>query len=264
MATIHGQRDSSVLPLADTPGEKSAHVACDFACPDAYDPAHSAREAWACVVPALAGTPHVRTSRDGGRRYPARYARPLPPEPPDLPAVVPVYDPGSVTGRMLALDLDAARGDAGRQAAGLGQLLARCGARYVADVSPGGVHVYVLFCSPLPWLELRDLCRALALRFPAVDPAPMASLGGQISPPGSRHKSGGWRLLAMPLEEARAVIGHPNGPEAWAALLTELAAELQALESTETEAHRLEAAAELDDAGGAVDPEPRRPPDPRR
>ena len=26
----------------------------------------------------------------------------------------------------------------------------------------------------LPWLELRDLCRAIAARFPVVDPAPMS------------------------------------------------------------------------------------------
>ena len=249
MATITGQRDSSPLPPADTPGENPAHPACNFACPDPYDPAQSAQAAWRSLAPVLAGTPHVRTSRDGGRRYPARYARPLPPEPPALPAVVPVYDPGSATGRMLALDLDAARGDAARQAAELGQLLARHGARYVADASPGGAHIYVLFSQRLPWLELRDLCRAAALRFPAVDPAPMASLGGQISPPGSRHKSGGWRLLTMPPEEALAAAGHPNGPEVWAALLTELAAELQALESAEREAHGLEISAELDDAG---------------
>ena len=162
---------------------------------------------------------------------------------------MPVYDPGSATGRLLALDLDAARGDAGRQAAELGQLLTRHGARYTADVSPGGVHLYVLFAAPLPWLELRDLCRALALRFPAIDSAPMASLGGQIAPPGSRHKSGGWRLLAMPSEEALAVAGHPNGPEAWAALLTELAAELQALENARPGPDHREASAELDDAG---------------
>ena len=84
---------------------------------------------------------------------------------------------------MLALDLDLSRGDVDRQAAELGQLLERLGARYVADcLVSGGRHVYVLFSSPLPWRELRDLCRAIALRFPAVDPAPMANLGGQISP----------------------------------------------------------------------------------
>ncbi len=82
--------------------------------------------------------------------------------------------------------------------------MARCGGQVVADVSPsGGCHVYVLFAAALPWLELRDAARALALRFPAVDPAPMCSLGGQISPPGARHKSGGWRLLSHAAERGQ-------------------------------------------------------------
>ena len=51
---------------------------------------------------------------------------------------MPVYDPGTQTGRMLALDLDPARGDVDHQAAALVQLLERLGARYVADVSPSG------------------------------------------------------------------------------------------------------------------------------
>jgi DNA-binding transcriptional ArsR family regulator len=136
-----------------------------------------------------------------------------------------------------------------RQAVELGQLLARLGARYVADVSPsGGRHVYVLFAAALPWLELRDVARAMALRYSSIDPAPMASLGGQISPPGARHKSGGWRVLLMPLEDARAAVEHPNGPEAWAALLTELAAELRHVEQV-TPCGDVPDEAELDDMG---------------
>jgi len=104
-----------------------------------------------------------------------------------------------------------------------------------------------VFASRLPWLELRDLARAISLRFPAVDPAPMASLGGQISPPGSRHKSGGWRVLSMPPEAAAAAIEHPSGPEVWAALLTEFAAELQQAESVNHVDTVVNA--ELDDAG---------------
>ncbi len=105
--------------------------------------------------------------------------------------------------------------------------MARCGGQVLADVAPsGGRHVYVLFAAALPWRELRDIARALALRFPSLDPAPMSSLGGQISPPGARHKSGGWRVLSVPLSEARAAVEHPNGPEVWAALLDELAAEM--------------------------------------
>ena len=187
----------------------------------------AAEAAWRAVTASIAGTPHVRISKDGGRTYPARHARPLPAEPPGQPCTVPVYDPASATGRMLALDLDPGRGDVDRQAAELGQLLERLDARFVPDVSPsGGRHVLVLFSAPLPWRELRDLVRAMSLRFAVIDPAPMCSLGGQISPPGSRHKSGGWRVLSMPLSEARAAIKQPNDQEVWSALLDELAAEL--------------------------------------
>ena len=112
----------------------------------------------------------------------------------------------------------------------------------------GGRHVFVLFASPLPWRELRDLCRALALRFPSIDPAPMSSLGGQISPPGARHKSGGWRLLTTPLEDARAAVEHPNGPEVWDGLLIEFAAELRRVEIGTASADSADTA-ELDDTG---------------
>jgi len=73
---------------------------------------------------------------------------------------MPVYDPGTRTGRLLALDLDPVRGDVEDQAAGLVQLLKRLGARYVADVSSsGGRHLLILFSTPLPWRELRDVAR---------------------------------------------------------------------------------------------------------
>ena len=135
------------------------------------------------------------------------------------------------------------------QAGALAELVARCGGQVLADVSPsGGRHVYVLFAAPLPWLELRDVARALALRFPSIDTAPMSSLGGQISPPGSRHKSGGWRLLSTPLEDAAAAAAHPCGPEVWAALLAELAAELRRIELGPA-CTTLADEAEMDDTG---------------
>ena len=245
MATITGQRASSVLPPPDTPNSAEAISARSHA----DETAQSARSAWRSVTPLLAGTSHVRTSKDGGRTYPARWAGPLPAEPPLQPCTVAVYDPGRASGRMLALDLDVSRGDVDRQAAELGQLLERLGGRYVADVAPsGGRHVLVLFAAALPWLELRNLVRAIALRYPAVDPAPHASLGGQISPPGARHKSGGWRLLSSP-EAASAAVEHPNGPEIWAALLAELAAELQRLESAAEVVGKFPTTSELDDTG---------------
>ena len=127
--------------------------------------------------------------------------------------------------------------------------MARCGGQVLADVSPaGGRHVYIMFAAALPWLELRDVARALALRFPSIDTAPMSSLGGQISPPGSRHKSGGWRLLSASAEAAAAVAANPNGSEVWAALLAELAAELRQVE-TGTASADSAAVAELDDTG---------------
>src|SRR5262249_11098703 len=112
-------------------------------------------------------------------------------------------------------------------------------------------HVYVLFAAALPWRELRDLARAMALRFPAVDVAPMSSLGGQISPPGARHKSGGGRALTSPLQEARAAAGQPNRPEGWSAPLAEVAAELR-----QGNAAADPAVAELDDAGAPWLPRP--------
>jgi hypothetical protein len=154
---------------------------------------------------------------------------------------------------MLALDLDPARGrgaadPAAQVSAGadaIARLVARLGGRCVTDVAPGGGrHVLVLFAAALPWRELRDLARAMALRFPGVDVAPMSSLGGQISPPGARHRSGGWRVLAGPLEGARAAVEQPNGPGLWNALLAEFAAELR-----QGSAAADAGAAELDDAG---------------
>ncbi|MGH3238136.1 MAG: hypothetical protein ACRDOH_33730, partial [Streptosporangiaceae bacterium] len=137
----------------------------------------------------------------------------------------------------------------GAQADAMTALIERLGGQVLADVSPsGGRHVLVLFAAALPWRELRDLCRAMALRFPAIDTAPMSSLGGQISPPGSRHKSGGWRLLSTPVDIALAAVEHPNGPEVWDALLTEFAAELCHLEQAAAQvSQRL--TSELDAAG---------------
>ncbi|MGH3234685.1 MAG: hypothetical protein ACRDOH_15810 [Streptosporangiaceae bacterium] len=248
MATLTGRTARSALPPCDTPGITTASPGN----PDGLSRA-AAEAAWHAVTPPLAGTPHVRISKDGGRTYPARHARPLPADPPSQPCTVPVYDPGTGTGRMLALDLDPARGRGAAdpaaqvtaQAEAITRLVTRLGGRCVTDVAPGGGrHVYVLFAAALPWRELRDLARAMALRFPAVDVAPVSSLGGQISPPGARHKSGGWRALPCPLQETRTAVEQPNGPQVWNALLAEFAAELR----QGSGAMDLEVA-ELDDAG---------------
>ena len=93
--------------------------------------------------------------------------------------------PRTADGGAVRHDRQRAAAEVAAQAATIGELVARLGGQVLADVAPsGGRHVFVLFAAALPWRELRDLARAIALRFPAVDPAPMCSLGGQISPPG--------------------------------------------------------------------------------
>src|ERR1039458_6035867 len=101
VATIHGQRAIQHCAPPDTPGV--IHPV-----PDDLSRA-LAEAAWHAVTPSLAGTPHVRISKDGARSFPARHARPMPAEPPDQPSTVPVYDPASGSGRMLVLDLDPSR-----------------------------------------------------------------------------------------------------------------------------------------------------------
>ena len=104
MATLTGRTVNSTLPPCDTPGVATASLGS----PDGLSRT-AAEAAWHAVTPSIAGTPHARISRDGGRTYPARHARPLPADPPDQSCTVPVYYPGTATGRMLALDLDPGR-----------------------------------------------------------------------------------------------------------------------------------------------------------
>jgi len=206
--------------------------------PGRQDPAaQAAAAAWRALVPSLAGAPRMRVSRDGGRTYPRRHEQPLPPGSPGQPATIPVYDPATGTGRLLAADFDVSRaatagdraGQVTAEAADFTRLITRLGGRAITDISPsGGRHVLVRFGQALPWQDLRDLALALARRYATLDPAPMAGPGGQIRPPGARHRSGGWQALTMPLQDAVAALARPCGPAVWDGLLRELAAELEA------------------------------------
>jgi hypothetical protein len=129
------------LPARDTPLNAEAFPPR----PDGLSSAaiaDRAAAAWRSVALSIAGTPHVRISRDGGRTYPARHARPLPAGPPGQPCTVPVYDPGTGTGRILALDLDPSRGrspgdraaQVSAQADAIAGLIARLGCRCVTGV----------------------------------------------------------------------------------------------------------------------------------
>ena len=68
----------------------------------------------------------------------------------------------------------------------------------------------MVFAAALPWLELRDVARALALRFPSIDTSPMSSLGGQISLPGS-HPIGKPPPCGRPMPSAgRLTVAGPS------------------------------------------------------
>jgi hypothetical protein len=65
VATLTGRTARSILLPCDTPGVATASPGG----PDGLSRA-DAEAAWHAVTPPLAGTPHVRISKDGGRTYP--------------------------------------------------------------------------------------------------------------------------------------------------------------------------------------------------
>ena len=219
----------------------------------------AARAAWHALVPSLAGAPRVRVSWDRAKTYRKGRFGSITRHDPAHPVTVPLYDAAAGTGRLIGADLDISRAagpDPARQvaadAAAIAALAAAAGGRSITDISPGGRHVYILFAAPLPWTELRDVTRALARRFTTVDPSPACSPDGQISPPGSRHKSGGWRILDGPLDAARTAVEQPCDPQVWERLTDELAAEL-AVVAPGDEAEDAAATAAADRADLAAD-----------
>lgn len=238
MDTITRPWASATLPGTESPGVSGKFPATAAPLP-AGNPAEAADAAWRALAPGLAGAPRMRVSRDGGRNYRGRRdSQSLTTANPGQPATIPVFDAAAGTGRLIPGDFDASRaagtadpaGLVAAEAASFAELIASLGGRAVTDVSPsGGRHVLVLLAHPLPWQEIRDVTRALARRYQTLDPSPVANPGGQIRPPGSRHKSGGWQALTMPLDAAVAAVRHPCGPAVWDGLLDELAAELAAI-----------------------------------
>ena len=214
-------------------------------------PAHSAAATaaaeWHALAPVLAARGVMRVSFDGGNSYPRRRRsaagwvsaeRPLPPEPPPMPAAVHVYTDDATT-RLLAADFDIKRA-AGRgaadpdaqvasDAAAFADLIHFCGGRGFGDISPNrGRHAYVLWAAPVPYEQMRWVAMALARRFISLDPSPMLGRqDGLIRPPGSRHRSGGYQTLTTPLGNARRCVAQPCGPLVWERLREALSAEIE-------------------------------------
>ena len=153
-------------------------------------------------------------------------------------------DPGSGTGRMLALDLDGPRRGAADGAAVQHDRTVAVEVATQAGRSPGSSPGAAARSSPTSRRAAAATSTSCSpRRCPGASCATSAGrwrsgsrrstrrrcprLGGQISPPGSRHKSGGWRVLSTPVDIALAAVEQPNEPEVWTALLTEFAAELR-------------------------------------
>jgi len=222
----------------------------------------------------------MRRSPDGGVSFPRssskgyRYEVAIQRALPTRPTTVPTFDHVTGTGRLLVLDLDTSRVPAAGAADRAGyitavagrvvEMFAECGGRALVDRSPsGGAHVYLLWETPIPFREMRQLARACALRFhPVVDTSPMENTDAQIRGPGAPHKSQGGRLsgfmtLTCSVDEAEAICASPCGQQVWSALQVELAAELDAvagvdggaLEARHPQAPDAAVGVELDNAG---------------
>jgi hypothetical protein len=140
-----------------------------------------------------------------------------------------LYDAGGRC-RTLVVDCDVAGPEGVQLVHRVVALVERCGGRVIVDRSPTGRHhVYV----PLRGvgLSVEDaswLAKALAVRFPGVDPLPhlTGAVSGCIRPPGSPHKAGGHQELVTDLDTARQVLMVRNGTDVVAGLEAELAGEI--------------------------------------
>ncbi|GAA1333619.1 hypothetical protein GCM10009592_27830 [Brachybacterium rhamnosum] len=183
----------------------------------------------------IAGRSRVRIGRWDGRRskwqYSTRDERDLTAEVPDRPAAVLLYN-SQARCRTLVVDVDVPGADGLELLHRIVALLERCGARVVVDRSPAGKHhVYVPLRDGLSVEEAGTLAKALARRFPGVDPLPhtTGATSGCIRTPGSPYKDGsGYQELVTPLDTARRVLLMRNGSEVLGALRRELTEELAA------------------------------------
>lgn len=112
--------------------------------------------------------------------------------------------------RLLAFDLDAARGPVGEDQAQLTAWLGAAGIPYLlARSGPGGGHhVWVAIAGGAGAGQVAAVARALAARLPTLDAAPLLNPAtGCVRPPGAPHRAGGhsqivrggWDVLTRPV-----------------------------------------------------------------
>jgi hypothetical protein len=159
------------------------------------DPLTCARKTWAALAPLIAAEPAM-SQFDSHDRL-ARRDR-LAAELPDAPAALPIYRDGAT--RILALDFDGP-GASARIDADVQQMLcwiAECGGEAITDrtITGSGRHVLVPLSAEAAHADLVPTLRSLAALLPTLDITPMLHHShGAITPPGSRTRSGGFRVL---------------------------------------------------------------------
>lgn len=204
------------------------------------DPAaNAAKEAWSALVPLMSADRWMLVSLDGGKTYRRRGRRLIRPTPPPQPAAIPLYD-GTGRTRLLAIDLDTSKTNFDvvmRDLTAIENLFRHVGGRPIIDRSPsGGHHVYLPMAEPMPLGQAKALARAIANRWPSVDPTPMLNAQtGVIRPPGSLYKRGqGHQELVTPLAVAYDALRRPTPPNAIRLLEYELREELMRLPDSHT------------------------------
>ena len=166
----------------------------------------SPETSWSLTASVIAGQPRMRLGkpqRENRVSYPARTEQALTTDLPSKPAAVRLYsDAGQCN--VLALDFDAKDrtteqiADVAYDVFQTEAMLDQAGAWFLTDHAHGGSHVYVLLEQPLAFLEARELVEAMAQRWATLDPSPHQSIArGCITVPGSVHKLGGHRQLAI-------------------------------------------------------------------
>jgi len=180
----------------------------------------------------------VRVSRDGGRNYPARTETALTAERPARPAAVMVYGYDGMA-RTLFLDLDSSPAGVEQVNADYRAItgwLGLHGAVWVEDISPsGGRHIYIPLAVPVPFVEAKEIVRALGARYRSLDSNPHSGVAsGACRVPGSRHPLGGFQDLTQALGEAVQAVTERNSLQVWKALWDSTAESREVLRAAET------------------------------